>query len=86
MSEVATTTKEAEISLELVQYCDDFADFNEDCAFLCDAFACLAANNEDLDERSIRGLERHAYSLKQRVGEFKERLTQLKAHQSNLSG
>jgi hypothetical protein len=78
MDETAAEIKGTEVSLDLLRLYDDFADFSDDCAFLCDAFASLAAHHEYLDERSIQGLERHAYWLKQRVGEFKERLNRMR--------
>ena len=65
-------------SKSLLSFYDDFADFNDDCAFLCDAFACLVNNHECLDERSIRGLERNATLLKQRVNHFNNRLKEIR--------
>lgn len=78
MDKTARNSKGTDASLDLLRFYDDFAAFNDDCAFLCDAFASLAANSEYLDERSIQGLERHAHCLKQRVSEFKERLNQIR--------
>jgi len=76
----------AHLSLELLRYYDEFTTFNEECAFLCDAFASLAANNECIDEYSIRGLERHAHWLKGRVFELKQSLNQIREHYSKLYG
>ena len=73
------------LSMALLQYYDDFTDFNEDCAFLCDAFASLAANSENMDQYSIRGLQRSAYWLKRRVAELKENLKQIRALHSPTS-
>jgi hypothetical protein len=78
MDKRAKDSDRTDISLDLLKLYDDFADFNDDCAFLCDAFASLAANHECLDQDNINGLERHAYWLKQRVGEFKERIRQIR--------
>lgn len=75
-----------DVSLELLRYYDNFAVFNEECAFLCEAFASLAANSESMDEYSIRGLERHAYWLKGRVFELKANLKQIRKHHAQLSG
>ena len=70
--------KEKDMSLALLQHYDELTDFNDDCAFLCDAFAMLAANNEYLNECSIRGLERHAESLKRRSEDLKQELRQIR--------
>jgi hypothetical protein len=79
MDETTKNNKGTDTAFELLRFYDDFTDFNDDCAFLCDAFASLIAHSEEyLDERSIQGLERHAYWLKQRVSEFKERLRQIR--------
>ena len=64
--------------LALLNYYDEFSEFTEDCAFLCDAFACLADNQEILDPCTIHGLERHAYGLKQRTKEFREKLKKIR--------
>jgi len=60
------------LSLALLNFYDEFADFNEDCAFLCDAFACMVENHEYLDQDSTRGLSRNAYWLKRRTTKLKE--------------
>jgi len=73
-----TKGKNLLLSQALLNYYDEFANFNEDCAFLCDAFACLADNYEVLDEYSIHGLARNAHWLKQRTKELKERLKQIR--------
>ena len=70
--------EEDSASHALLQHYDEFTDFNDDCAFLCDAFAMLAANNEYLNECSIRGLERHAESLKRRSEGLKLKLEQIR--------
>lgn len=61
-------------AMELLNYYDEFTEFNEDCAFLCDAFAAIAASSENLDRYSINGFERNAFRLKRRAVELKEKL------------
>ncbi|MEE8056283.1 MAG: hypothetical protein V3T17_00385 [Pseudomonadales bacterium] len=80
MSEPKLGTKDQASSLSsaLTSYYDEFADFNEDCAFLCDAFVCLTANHENLDQYSIQGFERNALWLKRRVNELKESLKKIR--------
>lgn len=86
MDDSGRNIEKADVSSELLQYYDDFTAFNEDCAFLCDSFASVVANSEFLEERSLRGLARHANWLKRRVGEFKEELDQIRKRHSRLSG
>jgi hypothetical protein len=78
-SKAKTKDKYPLLSQALLNYYDEFEGFNEDCAFLCDAFACLADNYEILDQYSIHGLARNAHWLKQRTRELKERLKQIRA-------
>jgi len=80
MDDQQERSEAAHLSLELLRYYDEFTAFNEECAFLCDAFASLAANSECLDEYSIHGMERHAHWLKSRVFELKESLKQIREH------
>ncbi len=66
------------LSLALVQYEDEIADFSEDVAFHCDAFACLAKHHEDLSDSSLEGLEHSARWLKRRAEEMAEKLSQIR--------
>lgn len=59
---------------ELLTLYDEFSEFTDQCAFLCDAFAATAANYENLDKESAKGLDHNAYWLKQKVKGFKVRL------------
>ena len=77
-SKAKTKNRNSLLSQALLSYYDEFVDFNEDCAFLCDAFACLVDNHEILNQYSIRGLARNAHWLKQRTKEFKERLKKIR--------
>jgi hypothetical protein len=63
-----------QMSTQLLDYYDEFAEFSDRCAFLCDAFAAIAAHNESLDEHSVRGLAYSADWLKCRARELKEKL------------
>jgi hypothetical protein len=62
------------LSRQLLDYYDEFAEFSDRCAFLCDAFAAIAAQNDSLDEYSMRGLAYSADWLKYRARELKEKL------------
>ena len=61
-----------------ISFYDDFTDFNNECAFLCDAFSSLVNRHEFLNEQSIQGLERHADFLKNKMNVFKKRLAEMK--------
>lgn len=65
------------LPLALIQHYDDFADFADNCAFLCDAFASLTGNYQNLDECSIHGLERKTNWLKKRTYEIKANLKKI---------
>ena len=70
--------QEPRLAMELLRYYDDFSEFNDDCAFLCDAFAALVTNSDYLDQQSREGFDRHTRQLKQKVQEFKERLRDIR--------
>lgn len=65
------------LSSELLDYYDQFAEFSDQCAFLCDAYASIAANSEVIDQQSARGLEHSTDWLKYRVGSLKEALKKI---------
>ena len=55
------------LSQALVLYDDEIADFSEDVAFHCDAFACLAKHHEDLSDASVEGLEHKCTLVKDAI-------------------
>lgn len=65
------------LSSELLDYYDQFAEFSDQCAFLCDAYASIAANSEVIDQQSARGLEHSTDWLKHRVGTLKYSLKKI---------
>ncbi|WDE08553.1 hypothetical protein SG34_032025 [Thalassomonas viridans] len=46
------------IASELLALTDDFAEFSADCAFLCDAFAVIAEEQEDISDYTSYGVRR----------------------------
>lgn len=66
------------ISKSLLHLYDDFTTFNEDCAFLCDAFAKLILNNESISPNTAAGFANHTETLKQTMNNFKDRLNQIR--------
>lgn len=66
--------QEPELSKDLLRLYDEFTEFQDRCSFLCDAFACILARHEYVDENTINGFSYYAHWLKQQVVGFKERL------------
>ncbi len=74
--------KEA-LSGQLLAFYDDFSEFNDYAAFLCDAFASVASIEGGLDESSLPGMKRSAQWLKERMEQLKNELQQI---QENAAG
>lgn len=75
--EQKTTTAEADLSVELMQFYNEFAEFNEYHAFFCDAFAGVVSVDELLDTSTTQGIHRCSRWMKHRMEEFKTRLEAL---------
>lgn len=82
MFEPAQETKEQLRSRELLAFYDEFSEFNDYCAFLCDAFASVATVERELDDASAQGLKRSAQWMKERMEYLK---TELKVIQENAA-
>lgn len=54
---------------DLLTLYDDFVEFNDYCAFLCDALSALFAEyaENEIDSHTIQGVKRHCYDLKERA-------------------
>ena len=54
---------------ELIAFYDDFVEFNEYCAFLCDAVAALFTDalEGEPDTHTVLGLKRQCHDLKERA-------------------
>ncbi|WDE07659.1 hypothetical protein SG34_012635 [Thalassomonas viridans] len=76
-TEAEAETEQIPLTSEVIKLTDDFALFSADCAFLCDAFAVIASEQEDIGELTGYGLSRHAHWLKTQVAEFNERIYRL---------
>ncbi len=61
---------------ELVTFYDDFIAFQARCAFFCDAFSALAAQ-QHWESNSQRGLSLHSAELKDELEQLRRRLHQL---------
>lgn len=64
---------------QLLNFCDEFTEFNDYCAFFCDAAALIVANNDLIDKETTQGLKRYAQSLKDKSHYLKLWLQQIQA-------
>lgn len=63
------------LSLDLLRFYDDFAEFHHYCAFLCDAVSSIATDQEVLDAATIQGLSRYSGWIKRRIKTLKSELS-----------
>ena len=68
-----TTTPNSNLSDDLLQFYNEFAEFNEYHAFFCDAFAGVVADDEVLDTTTLHGIYRCSRWMKLCMEEFKAR-------------
>jgi hypothetical protein len=65
------------LSRDILHLYDEFVEFNDYCAFLCDAFASVISDEEHmefLDQASVQGFGRCSHWMKFRMNELKGRL------------
>jgi hypothetical protein len=65
------------LATDLLHLYDEVAEFNDCCAFLCDAFASLAAAEEGLDGSTAEGLRCLSDWMKQRMEYLKRQLKRI---------
>lgn len=65
------------LRLEFLELYDEFSEFSEQCAFLCDAFAAIPAQQELLEPGTIGGINFYSHWLKTRVLELKNELRKM---------
>lgn len=75
--ELKPITEESSISHDILHLYDEVAEFNDYCAFLCDAVACLVVEDDYIDKATARGLSRFSHDIKQRMGALKSKLKQI---------
>jgi len=82
-----TQPKLTKTSLEtdLLHFYDDFVEFHDNFSFLCDAFACLATEEDYLDTSTAMGVSRFSHWIKNRTQELKRDLKKIheKAYTQN---
>ena len=66
------------MSSELIDFYDDFADFHERSAFICDALGHLVIGECDtLDTDTANGVRRQAEQMKRQLGKFRQELRRI---------
>ena len=66
-----------ELQLKVVRLYDEFTQFSDQCAFLCDAFAAIPAQQEEIEIETIGGIEFYSRWLKTRLLEIKKELRKI---------
>jgi len=79
MSEIEDqpVTEELSLSIDILRLYDEFSEFNDRCSFLCDAFAGIVANHEEIDENTIHGCSLYSNWLKQQIGYYNTKLRRI---------
>ncbi len=76
-SKLEPVTKKSLLTRDLLHLYDEITEFNDHCAFLCDAFACLAAEEDGIDASTAQGLSRQAGWMKRQMEALKSKLNQI---------
>ncbi|WDE07867.1 hypothetical protein SG34_013850 [Thalassomonas viridans] len=69
-----------QLSSECISLSDDFNKFSEECAFLCDAFAAVTREPDNISPQTGEGIRHLSCWLKEQAENYRERIEQL--HQS----
>lgn len=65
------------LNIDLLHFYDEFAEINDYCSFLCEAFASLATEDNYLDTNTAMGVSRFCHLIKCRMQELKGDLKQI---------
>ncbi len=74
------------VAAELLHFYDEFVEFHDHCSFLCDAFVCLASEEDCLEASTVMGVSRYSQWLKRRARELKEELRQIQKRSHTEKG
>ena len=77
MPNESTKLTKSPLEDDLLNFYDAFAEFHDNCSFLCDAFACLATEEDYLDTSTAMGASRFSHWIKYRVQDLKQDLKQI---------
>ena len=67
-------TETSPLPEDLLHFYDSYTEFHDYCAFLCDAWAGMANDRDQLDEDTLRGLRHFAMEVKHRSSTLKTAL------------
>jgi hypothetical protein len=71
-------TKEIrKLRLKVLKLYDEFTQFSDQCAFLCDSFSAIPTQQEFIEPQTIGGIHFYSRWLKTRVLEIKSELRQV---------
>lgn len=62
---------------DLLRFYDEFSEFNDCCAFMCDALAHVSLKESYLDNNSAMGASRFCHWMKRRMQELKNELKEI---------
>jgi hypothetical protein len=65
------------ISAALTDLYDEVLEFTDECAFLCDAYAALAVQNDGFDNHTASGISMSAHVLKQKAATIQQRVREV---------
>ena len=77
MSSNASKFIKTPIETDLLNFYDDFVELHDNCSFLCDAFACLATEEDYLDSSTAMGISRYSHWIKLRAQKLKQDLKKI---------
>ncbi len=66
-----------ELNIRVVRLCDEFAQFYEQCAFLCDSFAAISAQQEYIEPETSGGISFYTRWIKTRLVEIQSELQKI---------
>ena len=72
------------LRLQLLTLYDELTEFSDQCSFLCDAFACIPAQEEVIDDETIRGISYYAHWMKRRIRKMKAELRAVRNQANTL--
>jgi len=65
------------LQVDLLRFYDEFVELHDDCSFMCEAFASLAAEEGHLDANTAMGASHFCYGIKRRMQVLKKDLKQI---------
>lgn len=69
--------KETGQKSELIIFYDDFVEFQENCAFLCDAIASMSTGEDRFDACTAAGINEFCHSVKDRSEQLRRELKKI---------